>query len=291
MSACEMLCFTRYLGLIIGDLIPIGFDLWSLYIILNKILDILLSKWIRTEEAVLLKTLVAELYELFLKLFQINLKPKHHHMVHYPMIIQESGPLSLFWCMRFEAKHKELKDTANAITSRKNMQYTLSLKHQLKLAYKFLSNTCDYYTVSQKSGPILTLSQDTLIVYSSSTRFLDAHFNFINNDNIVFVSWVCIKNIEYNCKNMSLIINVSDEKNCMLPSFGLIIAIFITHSNEAYVIFKNYATLYFDEHFYAYYVLLNTTNELSCISLNGLQGNIFPTHSNKTSDGSMYIKI
>lgn len=286
-----MLCFTRNLGLIIGDLVPIGSELWSLYIILNKILDILLSKWIRTEEAVLLKTLVAEHHELFLKSFQINLRPKHHHMVHYPMIIQESGPLSLFWCMRFEAKHKELKDTANAITSRKNIQYILSLKHQLKLAYKFLSNTCDYYTVSQKSGPILTLSQDTLILYSSSTRFLDAHFNFINNDNIVFVSWVCIKNIEYNCKNMSLIINVSDENNCMLPSFGLIIAIFITHSNEPYVIFKNYTTLYFDEHFYAYYVLLNTTNELSCISLNGLQGNIFPTHSNKISDGSMYIKI
>lgn len=135
MSSCEMLCFTRNLGLIIGDLVPIGSELWSLYIILNKILDILLSKWIRTEEAVLLKTLVAEHHELFLKLFQINLRPKHHHMVHYSMIIQESGPLSLFWCMRFEAKHKELKDTANAITSRKNMQYTLLLKQQLKLAY------------------------------------------------------------------------------------------------------------------------------------------------------------
>ncbi|KAF0762400.1 Uncharacterized protein FWK35_00006515, partial [Aphis craccivora] len=74
--------------------------------------------------------------------------------------------------------------------------------------------------------------------------YLDAQFNFINNDNIVFVSWVCIKNIEYNCKNMSLIINVSDEKTCMLPSFGLIIGIFITHSNEPYFILKNYTTLH-----------------------------------------------
>jgi len=57
------------------------------------------------------------------------LKPKHHHMVHYLFIIEKSGgPLSLFWSMRFEAKHKELKDTANSITSRKNIVYTFVTK-------------------------------------------------------------------------------------------------------------------------------------------------------------------
>lgn len=30
MSACEMLCFTRNLGLIIGDLVPQHSELWSL---------------------------------------------------------------------------------------------------------------------------------------------------------------------------------------------------------------------------------------------------------------------
>jgi len=40
MSASEMLCFTRYLGLVIGDLIPEDLDLWELYKILKKILDI-----------------------------------------------------------------------------------------------------------------------------------------------------------------------------------------------------------------------------------------------------------
>lgn len=36
MSATEMLCFTRYLGLIIGDLIPEDSVLWELYKILKK---------------------------------------------------------------------------------------------------------------------------------------------------------------------------------------------------------------------------------------------------------------
>lgn len=36
MSAYEMSCLTKYLGLIIGDLIPEQCELWLLYIILKK---------------------------------------------------------------------------------------------------------------------------------------------------------------------------------------------------------------------------------------------------------------
>lgn len=43
-------------------------------------------------------------------------------MVHYPSIIEMSGPFFFFfWSMCFKAKHKELKDTANSITSWKNI--------------------------------------------------------------------------------------------------------------------------------------------------------------------------
>lgn len=86
---------------------------------------------------------------------------------------------------------------------------------------------------------------------------------------------------------MSIVINALDEDNDMLPSFGLVIAIFITHLNEPYTIFIKYNTLYFDEHFYAYNVILNN-KDVYCISLNSL-GSVFPTHSNIVSDGSMYI--
>lgn len=48
---------------------------------------------------------------------------------------------------------------------------------------------------------------------------------------------------------MTIIINVSDDENDTLLSFGLITAIFISHVNEPYAVFKKYSTLYFDEHF------------------------------------------
>lgn len=113
----------------------------------------------------MLKTLIYNHHELYLKLFNVNLKPKHHHLVHYPYIIQMSGPVSLFWSMRFEAKHKELKDTANSITSRKNIAYTLSLK-QLQLAFILALTKSDIYTIPLNIGKIIKLSENKLLIFS-----------------------------------------------------------------------------------------------------------------------------
>jgi len=55
---------------------------------------------------VLLKCLISEHHELYLKLFRIGLKPKYHHMVYYPLIMQKSGPLNIFSSIRYEAKYK-----------------------------------------------------------------------------------------------------------------------------------------------------------------------------------------
>jgi len=52
------------------------------------------------------------------------------------MIILKSGPPKYFWCFRYEAKHKEMKIYAHAITSRKHISLTLAKKCQ----YKFISN-------------------------------------------------------------------------------------------------------------------------------------------------------
>lgn len=65
----------------------------------------------------------------YVKYFQDNLKPKHHILIHYSTIILKSGPPRHFWCFRYEAKHKELKMYARAITPRRNICLTLANKH------------------------------------------------------------------------------------------------------------------------------------------------------------------
>jgi hypothetical protein len=116
MSACEMSCFMRYLSLIVGDLVPGDSKFWQVYTILRQIVDIAFNKTIKLKDINLLKVLISEHHELYMQVFNTHLKPKHHHMIHYPMIIQKSGPLSMMWYMRFEAKHKQFKDVVNPIS-------------------------------------------------------------------------------------------------------------------------------------------------------------------------------
>lgn len=62
-------------------------------------------------------------------------------MLHYPYVMRKVEPVSHLWSMRSESKHREFKLTAHSITSRKNICLTLSIKHQLKLACRFLSKS------------------------------------------------------------------------------------------------------------------------------------------------------
>lgn len=129
MSASELWCFAKYLGLIIGDLVPKDSEIWELYIILNKILNIVTAESIGPDCHIILKSLIDEHHQLYMKVMDTNLKPKHHHLLHYPMVMKKVGPLINIWSMRYEAKHREFKTAAQAITSRKNICYTLFLKN------------------------------------------------------------------------------------------------------------------------------------------------------------------
>ncbi|XP_050066646.1 uncharacterized protein LOC126555812 [Aphis gossypii] len=132
-SASEMLILVRYFGLIIGDFIPAEEPVWTLYITLRKVIDILLSSLVEEQSIFLLKTLVGELNELYLKYSKKSLKPKFHFLLHYPLLIKKFGPVGNFWSMRFEAKHRISKIAARSSFNRRNICLTLAIKHQLQL--------------------------------------------------------------------------------------------------------------------------------------------------------------
>jgi len=92
MSASEMLCFTKNLALIIGELVPLHSKYWCLYVTLKQIIDILLGKCLKVEDIKLCKVLIKEHHELYIQLFNTHLKPKFHHMIHYPFIMEQCGP-------------------------------------------------------------------------------------------------------------------------------------------------------------------------------------------------------
>ncbi|KAF0709353.1 C2H2-type domain-containing protein [Aphis craccivora] len=117
-----------------------------------------------------LKHLIEKHNSDYVNLFQDNLKPKHHFLTHYPSIILKSGPLRHFWYFRYEAKHKELKMYARAITSRKNICLTLAKKYQYKFAHLLLN---------KESNQNLVVSMKYIIT-SSHKEFLSITYSKIN---------------------------------------------------------------------------------------------------------------
>lgn len=157
-SVSEMLCFTRYLGLMIGDLIAEGLEVWEIWIKLCEIVDVLMASSVHKNDSMQFKILVDEHHKLYIKYFG-HLKPKHHHMVHYLLILKKSGPLHHIWSMRAEQKHRESKLTANVSCSFKNMLKTLMFKNQLRL------------------GHILNSPDNVMYCYGPLTALQDNEFN------------------------------------------------------------------------------------------------------------------
>jgi len=182
--------------------------------------------------------------------------------------MEQCGPLSSLWSMRFESKHKQLKETAKSITSRKNSPYTLALKHQLSLAYRVLSSNNNI--IDMQFGHQITLLETTRLE-CSKIEFLCSPFEFL--EDAIFVSWINFKGTTYN-NNMSVLIRFSDNPN-ILPIFGLILSIFIQTDNIPFIICKIYENNYFDEHFQAYYNV-QLTEKLLCCSIEQLNS-VHPT--------------
>ena len=76
-SASKLLCLTRYLGLMIGDLINDKSEYWDLYLIHRKIIGLITSPNIPKYKTYLLKDMIQQHHLLYFKLFG-NLKPKLH---------------------------------------------------------------------------------------------------------------------------------------------------------------------------------------------------------------------
>jgi len=92
LSASEMLVLVRYFGLLIGDFVPKNDPVWHLYILLRQILDLVTSMSLQIDSCELLKILIAEHHDLYLRFSKQSLKPKHHFMSHYHTMLKKIWP-------------------------------------------------------------------------------------------------------------------------------------------------------------------------------------------------------
>lgn len=144
MDAVQAWCFVRVFSLAVGDLIPSHDRIWTFYLTLRQIMDIICAPEVYIKELDMLTVLIAEYLEIRKSLFPAqSLKNKHHHMIHYPRLISEAGPLSRFWCLRFEAKHQRPKKLMHMTGNFKNVAKSIAMRHQLDFAYVLMRRSSE----------------------------------------------------------------------------------------------------------------------------------------------------
>lgn len=142
------------------------------FLTLLKMIDILLSYTFTESTIIHLKQLIIQHNSMYVRLFNDTLKPKYHFLIHYPTIIEYSGPPRHYWCFRFEGKHKEIKMYACSTSSRKNITLTLAKKFQFKFAH-YLLHSETMLTIVNSNHTICSLYSKSLfgILYLSTADY------------------------------------------------------------------------------------------------------------------------
>ncbi|CAI6372385.1 unnamed protein product [Macrosiphum euphorbiae] len=275
-SASEMLILVRYFGLIIGDFIPAEEPVWALYILLRKVIDIMLSSLVEEQSTFLLKTLVEELNELYLKYSKKSLKPKFHFLLHYPSLIKKFGPVGNFWSMRFEAKHRISKIAARSSFNRRNICLTLAIKHQLQLNDIFgKGKLCSNVVV----GPCKSLCP-------MKSHAIKNELNLDLDKSLFCVSWATIEGIRYKIKHI-LTQDILEDNNYKFVSVN---NIFLYDSNRIIFECNSLLMVGFNEHVYSYEVIFPETNNNCFIFQDSLVSPI-PNNLNVTPDGTKFVTV
>lgn len=259
-----MSAFVKNFTLIIGDCIPFGNTVWEMFLVLLQIIEIVTSEVVNPDLMELLKTLIAEHHIMYISFFG-NLKPKHHLLLHYPRLLGRIGPLKNVSSIRFEGKHRQMKAAANAVSSRRNILYTMALKNQLIMCHRLLAK--NGFSSTTEIG-----SEDINFLQSKEYTVFAAFLNFNVPTNEYFATmWIKINGIKY-AADLILVTDYVD----FLPVFGVIHSIIVKQNpNEVYFILNKLRTLVFNEHYLAYEIDKTNIN-LFCKQWTDLHSN-FPT--------------
>lgn len=100
-------------------------NIWTCIHSMLKILTICYSSTITERDLKDLESSVEFHLKNMIKLFAIDLKPKHHHMTHYAHVIRNVGPLIHMSTMKYEIKHKDFTKIAKTTNNFRNINETL----------------------------------------------------------------------------------------------------------------------------------------------------------------------
>lgn len=271
MSSSEMFCLLRNFRFYVGNEVPENHEGWLLYLKILEITEIIMSSSITNDLLILLDTLISEHHEMYLRLLKMDLKPKHHFMVHYSRIIRTAGPPRFFSSIRFEAKHKEYK--ANVV-NRKNIPMSLSIRNQLKFCHRVLSEV--------GLNDIINVGS----IFSETFHNTDELKNYeYMQDNYYLSSWLERNGIKYIVGSI-ICSNLEED----MPHFLQIKYILVNKeiAGNSYFLCKNFVAVSFNSHYHAYEI--DSQEILTLVPLEEFNG-VFPCFIRTISNGDQYVAL
>jgi len=249
--SCLLIC----LPIIIGDLVLNDNETWELFILLRGIYNLIMTEKITEGQLLELQKDISEYLRRYRVVFNKDLKPKHHHLLHYCSSISAIGPLKQFWSMPYEARHKFFKTVVHSSGNFKNVPKTVSYRYQLSLAYRLLS--CDGNIFDDE-----VQIDECELVNCGDTKYsnlLQRFYNASLTDSLESMNKICVNNNEY---KLGTIVALNSSSGYF---FGKIIKIF--RSKDICFVIRRLSSCYSD-HFIAYHI--EESNEIECIALQDL---------------------
>lgn len=250
-TASQNWTLVRLLPLLIGDIIPKGNLMWNFFLHLKLIIEMLCSPNFTIGHLDILQFEIEDHLYKFKSLFsEFPLKPKHHYLLHYPQHILNFDPLINYWCFRFEAKHKVLKDIAFHANQFKNVPHTIAFRHQLIL--------CRY---NQSPNNFLNTEFEAKITEPLNVKILNSDIQILITKMIPFSNIVCAPKVtigttEYKTGQILVVGFLTGE-----PIFGKI-ELIITNDKDVWFIVDK-CDCHFIDHYGSFSI--HVKNNYDCI--------------------------
>jgi hypothetical protein len=221
---------------------------WLFLLHLSEMVDLIFAPKFTTSVVALLREVTAEHLQLFKDLYgcsenAVTLKPKHPLLVHLPIIILQSGPLTGMSCLRYELKNSFFKCSAHTIGNFTNVCNTLAYRHQQDALLSKLSgeHIRNFFSVSSHVFvPVFTLSYAGLVC---------SKFNVEVTDDAAVTNQISRASVTY--KSGQDVIIGTDDYGCSV--FGQIEKFLsLTSASKWFLVVCRMETLYFDSHFHSY---------------------------------------
>ncbi|KAJ8676116.1 hypothetical protein QAD02_011902 [Eretmocerus hayati] len=244
-----MWCLIRVLPFLVSGKVSEDNEYLQLILLLLEIMEIKFAPSVPSGLLPYLDELYKDFFSKFTRLFpEVDAINKMHHGSHGAECIEWSGPLSLYNCIRFEAKHAELKLRAQNVHNFKNPPKTLIRVSQAVQCSKWGSGDVQINSVKVTSG------ETSFVCYSKSRQYL-LDRNLLDNQKVIIAKSVVVNGVEYR-KKLFIALSHSGDRLENLMTFGEIREI-IVHEEKVFLLTSVCTTLYFDHTLHAYCIELN----------------------------------